>query len=64
MRDATERARRPSSARSCSGIGIATCIGIGPSKTLAKLANHIAKTADRKPGSYPPNWARCATWRR
>ncbi|SDG95180.1 DNA polymerase V [Paraburkholderia phenazinium] len=24
-------------------IGIATCVGIGPSKTLAKLANHIAK---------------------
>lgn len=25
------------------GIGIPTCIGIGPSKTLAKLANHVAK---------------------
>lgn len=24
-------------------IGIPTCVGIGPSKTLAKLANHIAK---------------------
>jgi len=34
-------------------IGIACGIGIGPSKTLAKLANHIAKTAERKPGSYP-----------
>jgi DNA polymerase V len=34
-------------------IGIPTCIGIGPTKTLAKLANHIAKTAERKPGSYP-----------
>jgi len=34
-------------------IDIPTCIGIGPSKTLAKLANHIAKSADRKPGSYP-----------
>lgn len=33
--------------------GIPTCIGIGPTKTLAKLANHIAKTAERKPGSYP-----------
>ena len=33
--------------------GIPCCIGIGPTKTLAKLANHVAKTADRKPGSYP-----------
>lgn len=34
-------------------IGIPTCIGIGSTKTLAKLANHIAKTAERKPGVYP-----------
>lgn len=34
-------------------IGIPTCIGIAPTKTLAKLANHIAKDAERKPGSYP-----------
>jgi DNA polymerase V len=27
--------------------------GIGPTKTLAKLANFVAKTAERKPGSYP-----------
>lgn len=33
-------------------IGIPTCIGIGATKTLAKLANHIAKDADRK-GIYP-----------
>ena len=33
--------------------GIPTCIGIGATKTLAKLANNIAKTAERKPGSYP-----------
>lgn len=33
--------------------GLPTSIGIGPTKTLAKLANHIAKTAERKPGSYP-----------
>lgn len=33
--------------------GIPTCIGIAPTKTLAKLANHIAKTAERKPGIYP-----------
>ena len=37
--------------------GIPNCIGIAPSKTLAKLANHIAKEAKRKPGSYPPELA-------
>jgi DNA polymerase V len=50
---ATERARQKQ-AEILQGIGIPTCIGIGPSKTLAKLANHIAKMADRKPGLYPP----------
>jgi DNA polymerase V len=39
------------------GIGIPTCIGIGATKTLAKLANHIAKTAERKPGTYPEKLA-------
>lgn len=34
-------------------IGIPCCIGIAQTKTLAKLANHIAKQAERKPGSYP-----------
>lgn len=38
-------------------IGIPTCVGIAPTKTLAKLANHIAKDAERKPGSYPPQHA-------
>lgn len=33
--------------------GIPTSVGFGATKTLAKLANHIGKTADRKPGSYP-----------
>lgn len=37
--------------------GIPCGVGIGPTKTLAKLANHIAKTAERKPGSYPENLA-------
>ena len=32
--------------------GLPTSVGFGPTKTLAKLANHVAKTADRKPGSY------------
>ena len=39
-------------------IGLPCGIGIGATKTLAKLANHIAKTADRKPGSYPAELAR------
>ncbi len=38
-------------------IGIPTCIGIGPTKTLAKLANAIAKSAERKPVSYPVHHA-------
>ncbi|WP_010465839.1 Y-family DNA polymerase [Acidovorax radicis] len=33
-------------------VGIPCGVGIGQTKTLAKLANHIAKTAERKPGSY------------
>jgi len=37
--------------------GIPCGIGIAPTKTLAKLANHIAKTAERKPGSYPDKFA-------
>jgi DNA polymerase V len=39
-------------------VGIPCGIGIAPTKTLAKLANHIAKSADRKPGSYPAELAR------
>ena len=39
------------------GTGIPCGIGIGRTKTLAKLANHIAKTAERKPGSYPEHLA-------
>ena len=39
--------------------GLPTSVGFGPTKTLAKLANHVAKTADRKPGSYPEqSWTR------
>lgn len=37
--------------------GIPCGIGIGETKTLAKLANHIAKTAERKPASYPAELA-------
>lgn len=39
-------------------IGVPCGIGLGATKTLAKLANHVAKTADRKPGSYPVELAR------
>jgi DNA polymerase V len=40
-------------------IGIPSCTGLGATKTLAKLANHVAKEADRKPNNpYPPEFAR------
>jgi DNA polymerase V len=38
-------------------VGIPCGIGIGSTKTLAKLANYIAKTTERKPGSYPEHLA-------
>ena len=38
-------------------VGIPCGMGIGQTKTLAKLANYIAKTAERKPGSYPDELA-------
>ena len=37
--------------------GLPTSIGFGATKTLAKLANHVAKMADRKPGTYPREFA-------
>ena len=37
--------------------GIPTSVGFGSTKTLAKLANNIGKTADRVPGSYPAHLA-------
>lgn len=39
-------------------VGIPCCVGIGPTKTLSKFANHVAKQAERKPGSYPAEHAR------
>ena len=54
--DITERSRKVRQ-RILQWIGIPCGIGIGPTKTLAKLANHIAKTAERKPGSYPQHHA-------
>ena len=44
-------------ARILQWVGIPCCIGIAPTKTLAKLANHVAKTAERKPGIYPDKLA-------
>jgi DNA polymerase V len=37
--------------------GIPVSIGLGATFTLAKLANHVAKQAARKPGSYPAHLA-------
>lgn len=54
--DLAHRARRVRE-RVLQWIGVPTCVGIAPTKTLAKLANHIAKTAERKPGSYPQELA-------
>jgi DNA polymerase V len=39
-------------------LGLPTSVGIAPTKTLAKLANHIAKTCDRKRGHYPQELSR------
>lgn len=55
--DLTDRARRVRE-RVLQWTGIPTGIGIAATKTLAKLANHVAKSADRKPGSYPSELAR------
>ena len=51
---ATGRAMRAAILRE---TGLPTSVGFGATKTLAKLANHIAKTADRAPGSYPARLA-------
>ena len=37
--------------------GLPTSVGVGPTKTLAKLANRVAKMAERKPGSYDARFA-------
>lgn len=38
-------------------IGIPTCVGVGASKTLAKLANHIAKSRPEWDGVFDWDWA-------
>lgn len=55
--DLVERAHKIRS-RILQWVGIPCGIGIGATKTLAKLANHIAKTAERKPGVCPDHLAR------
>ena len=52
IRDVTTRARRVRE-RILQWLDLPCGIGLGATKTLAKLANHVAKTAERKPGSYP-----------
>lgn len=59
IRDVTRRAHEVRE-RIVQWIGIPCGIGIGSTKTLAKLANHVSKSADRRPGSYPPEFARVA----
>lgn len=54
--DLVERSRKIRS-RILQWTGIPCGIGIGRTKTLSKLANHIAKTAERKPGIYPGHLA-------
>lgn len=44
-------------ARVLQWTGLPTSVGFGPTKTLAKLANHVAKMADRKPGSFEARFA-------
>jgi len=44
-------------ARVLQWLGLPCSVGIGSTKTLAKLANHVAKSAERKPGSYPAEHA-------
>ena len=59
VRDITLRAQRVRE-RILRWTGIPCGVGIGSTKTLAKLANHVAKTAERKPGSYPMHFAQVA----
>jgi DNA polymerase V len=59
VRDVTRRAVRVRS-RIIDWIGIPCGIGIGHTKTLAKLANYVAKTAERNPGSYSSDLAQVA----
>lgn len=41
-------------------LGLPTSVGLANTKTLAKLANHIAKACDRMPANYPAPLRRLA----
>ena len=43
-------------------VGIPCCVGLGPTKTISKLCNKVAKDAERKPGSYPAEFVRVCNW--
>jgi len=43
-------------------VGLPTSVGFAATKTLAKLANHVGKTADRRPGSYPAGLAQVCSF--
>lgn len=43
--------------------GIPTFAGLDPTKTLAKFANHVAESAERKPGRHPPAYAQVFSFR-
>lgn len=57
----TQRARAIR-ARIARSLGIPCCIGIAPTKTLAKLCNHLAKTAERQVLQPRPAWAQVCNW--
>ncbi len=57
LRDDLTAAGRAMRAAILKETGLPTSVGFGATKTLAKLANHIGKTADRKPGTYPAHLA-------
>lgn len=61
VRDLTHRAFAIRS-RILRWTGIPTCVGLAPTKTLAKLCNHVAKDSERKPGSYPAELQRVCNW--
>lgn len=41
-------------------LGLPTSVGLAGTRTLAKLANHTAKSCDRTPANYPPELRRLA----
>ena len=61
VRDLTRRAFAIR-ARILKWTGIPACVGLAPTKTLAKLCNHVAKDSERKPGSYPAELQRVCNW--